>query len=443
MSTWVLTLSVVMCFTVQRSLDPAQKEVESGVMPCRRRRNSICASVLVMLFKLVWFLLFFSNMQRLLDQRQNLKFLVAEGLTPAQCWTRLFNVYGEEAMSKPTVRRWHSRFREGDGLTPVTDQICSGRPCSQTTPEKIQAAQAAVEEDRRATLKTIAQKVDVSVTTAHRLVKRKLELKQKVAKFVPRILSDEQKMMRVHICEQNLARLKADPNLLDKLMCGDESPVYLLDPETQRESKQWLLKEGQRPTKALRGRARRKMMLTVFFDARGMVLREFNDGIVDTDTYIQTLKNLRECIRKKRPFMWKGGVDGETNREFVIQQDNASCHTSNRTLAFLFDQDLLAHPPYSPDLAPCDFFLFPYLKKQLRGHRHQNLRDLKTAVSRVLRGISEEQCQEALVKLPLRWRKCVQAAGEYFEGCGLEVPFDPYFDLGPDHDANDEETDSD
>ncbi len=47
------------------------------------------------------------------------------------------------------------------------------------------------------------------------------------------------------------------------------------------------------------------------------------------------------------------------------------------------------------------------------------------------------------MKLPLRWRKCVQAEGEYFEGCGLEVPFDPYFDLGPNYDQDDEDTDSD
>ncbi len=128
----------------------------------------------------------------------------------------------------------------------------------------------------------------------------------------------------------------------------------------------------------------------------------------------------------------------------MIQHDNASCHTSVPTLAYLFDTNLLAHPPYSPDLAPCDFFLFPFLKPQLRGHKHRNLRDLKTAVSRCLRGVTEEQCQEALCKLPLRWRKCVQSGGEYFKGCGLEVPFDPYFDLGPNHDQQElQETDSD
>ncbi len=80
------------------------------------------------------------TMQKHLDQRQNLKFLVAEGHTPVQCWHKLIRVYGqEETMSKPTVRRWHKRFLEGDGHTPVTDLERSGCPHTQTTPEKIEA----------------------------------------------------------------------------------------------------------------------------------------------------------------------------------------------------------------------------------------------------------------------------------------------------------------
>ncbi len=307
-------------------------------------------------------------MQRLLDQRQNLKFMVMEGLTPVQCWRRLKAVYRDETMSKPMVRRWHLRFQEEDGHTPVTDLACFGGPCVQTSPDKVEAAEAAVQDDHCSSLKDIAQKVGVSVTPAHRLVKEKLALKHKVAKFVPRVLSDEQKRTRDKFCTENLDRLHNDAHLLDKLVCGDESPVYLHDPESSNDSKQWLPKDSLHPRKALRQRAQRKTMLTVFFDARGVILTEFNEGRVNSDTYIETLKQLKENIQRKRPFLWKGRLDGKTNREFIIQHDNASCHTSVPTLAYIFDTDLLAHPPYSPDLAPCDYFLFPFLKQQLRGH---------------------------------------------------------------------------
>jgi len=59
-------------------------------------------------------------------------------------------------------------------------------------------------------------------------------------------------------------------------------------------------------------------------------------------------------------------------------QDNASIHTSNTSTGTL-DQcgfQVLQHPPYSPDLAPSDFALFSYLKKQLRGHQFTSVDDL-------------------------------------------------------------------
>ncbi len=180
-------------------------------------------------------------------------------------------------------------------------------------------------------------------------------------------------------------------------------------------------------------------MLTVFFDSVGEILVEFTEQTINSEAYIETLRRLRERIRKKRPGMWTGGVDGSTDCEFVIQHDNASPHTSNLTLGFLFDQDLLAHLPYSPDLAPCDYWLFPLLKARLRGIKHRNLAELKKSVRKVIRDIPEQSFQEALYKLPMRWRKCVASAGKYFEGRGVEPAEDPYFDMPPEAEMDSEE----
>lgn len=137
-----------------------------------------------------------------------------------------------------------------------------------------------------------------------------------------------------------------------------------------------------------------------------------------------TLHCLRECIRRKRPGMWVGGVDGQTDREFILQHD-----TANITITFLFDQDMIAHPPYSPDLAPVDFFLFPLLKSKLRGIHHRTLPAVKAAVQRNLTAISDNAYQQAMINLPLRWRKCIATEGEYFEGRGIQPVPDPYFDI--------------
>ncbi len=101
------------------------------------------------------------------------------------------------------------------------------------------------------------------------------------------------------------------------------------------------------------------------------------------------------------------------------------------------DQDMIAHLPYSPDLAPADFFLFPLLKSKLRGVHHRNLPTVKAAVRNALKSIPEERFQQALTDLTTRWRKCIAAEGEYFEGCGIVPNPDPYFDQ-----VNDTTTDS-
>ena len=74
------------------------------------------------------------------------------------------------------------------------------------------------------------------------------------------------------------------------------------------------------------------------------------------------------------------------------------------------------HPPYSPDLAPCDFWLFPKLKENLRGSRYETIEGMKEAVTRVIDTLTQEDFQGAFQKLLERYNKCIAAGGDYFEG---------------------------
>ena len=78
--------------------------------------------------------------------------------------------------------------------------------------------------------------------------------------------------------------------------------------------------------------------------------------------------------------------------------------------------ELLSHPPYSPDLAPADFALFPRLKKLLRGRIFKNRDCLEHEIRRTINfDIPREDFANAIDSLHRRWQKCVQIKGDYVE----------------------------
>ena len=70
------------------------------------------------------------------------------------------------------------------------------------------------------------------------------------------------------------------------------------------------------------------------------------------------------------------------------------------------------HPPYSPDLAPCDFCLF----LKLRGCRYETIEEMKEALTKVIDTLTHEDFHGAFQKLLERYNKCIAAGEDYFEG---------------------------
>ena len=68
------------------------------------------------------------------------------------------------------------------------------------------------------------------------------------------------------------------------------------------------------------------------------------------------------------------------------------------------------HPPYCPDLAPCDFCLFP----KLRGCRYETIEEMKEAVTKVIDTLTQEDFDGAFQKLLERYQKCI-VVGDNFE----------------------------
>ena len=101
----------------------------------------------------------------------------------------------------------------------------------------------------------------------------------------------------------------------------------------------------------------------------------------------------------------------------LLHHDNASEYTAAVTLDFLAASDvqLVAHPPYSPDLAPCDWFLFPSVKRQLKGKQFQNVEDARAFFEGVILDIPQSVWSGVIDRWFERMVICVQAEEDCFE----------------------------
>ena len=107
-----------------------------------------------------------------------------------------------------------------------------------------------------------------------------------------------------------------------------------------------------------------------------------------------------------------------TVRDVMLHHDNAAPHRTSTVTAYLKQErvKLLPHPPYSPDLAPCDFFLFPKIKKMLAGKKYNKIEHLSRAVQAVVNSISQEEYYKSFESWQRRLQRCIDVEGDYFEG---------------------------
>ena len=101
----------------------------------------------------------------------------------------------------------------------------------------------------------------------------------------------------------------------------------------------------------------------------------------------------------------------------TLHHDNAPAHTAATTRDFLASEgvQLISHPPYSLDLAPCDFFLFPHVTKQLRGTRYDSPQDAIRAFTRAVDSTDKVMRSEVWKSWFQRMARCIEAQGGYFE----------------------------
>ena len=132
-----------------------------------------------------------------------------------------------------------------------------------------------------------------------------------------------------------------------------------------------------------------------FFDSTGMIYIHWipTGQTVNKEYYVEVLRESRKRFHWKRPALFKSG-------QWHFQQDNAPVHNSILVTDYLTKMGItVPHPPYSPDLAPCDFWLLPKLKEKFRGCCYETIEEMKEAVTKVIDTLTQGDFDGAFQKV--------------------------------------------
>ncbi|GFX44207.1 mariner Mos1 transposase [Trichonephila clavipes] len=145
-----------------------------------------------------------------------------------------------------------------------------------------------------------------------------------------------------------------------------------------------------------------KIVATVFWDRGDVLLGDFMSlgTTINTGSYCATLRKVRRALQ-----------------EVFLLHDNARPHTSQliQELIESFGWEVLDHAPYSPNLAPSDFYLFRYLKHSFGGKRFSDNEEVKAATNSWLSVPEADFFEEDFQNLVLRYGKCIIKFDNYVE----------------------------
>jgi len=138
----------------------------------------------------------------------------------------------------------------------------------------------------------------------------------------------------------------------------DETYLYHYDPETKQQSMEWRHSGSPRPKKCRVQKSAGKVLASIFWDQDGILLIDYlsRGQIINAEYYSSLLVELKDILKEKRREIITKGI--------LFLHENAPAHlalATQKKLTYL-DFQCLDHPPYSLDMAPSDYHLFPGLK---------------------------------------------------------------------------------
>ena len=227
------------------------------------------------------------------------------GCSLKQLMTEISTAYGPSCLSYDTVRWQKKKFESG--VESIINAPKSGRPKSASRKEIISKIKEITEEDARFTVHDIAGKVGISLSTVHLILKKYLKVRKISAKWVPHLLTDEQKRQHVKVARKLLQMFpKYDKQQFANVVTGDETWVHYFQPVRKVSNKIWATKHSKCPIIAKRSLSAKKVLYAIFFSSEGVTISAGEKGQKHHRKVLQrhSTEETEKVLSETTPYHW-------------------------------------------------------------------------------------------------------------------------------------------
>ena len=213
-----------------------------------------------------------------------------------------------------------------------------------------------IQEECCATVRMMPDEFGVNRGTVRRILMKDLVKRKVATRFVPHSLTDDQRHEHVQYAKDIIKTAHRNKNFLNSIVAEDETWCFRYDPATKRQSAEWKSPASPKGKKVCLQKSKMETMLLCFYDSKGIIHHKFvpEGQTVTGSFYLSVLERLWKRIRHVRPEYSAPG-------SWFLLHNNAPVHRTVAVQTFLAPKQvcMLNYLPYSPDLSPYDYFLFP------------------------------------------------------------------------------------
>lgn len=339
--------------------------------------------------------------RRPLQERIQIVLLMAKfenAMEVMRCWRDFFQT---EPPARQTITSIYQKFKDTGS---IADEQRSGRPRTATSKENLATVQNILENDPTTTSRVGSLQAGMSQSSFIRAA-HELDFSPYRPQRVQE-LSDDDFDRRMEACEHMLELFNGDPRLVDKVLWSDESE-FRLDGTVNRHNCVYWATANPGATFAV-PHTQRGVMVWCAMTSTRLIGPYFFEGSVNSQSYLTMLSD----------FLWPQ----ISRRRLIFQQDGASAHYAVAARRWL-DEKMHGRwigrrgpyewPARSPDLTPCDFYLWGRLKTIVYRQKSTTLDELREKIRTACAQLSNDELARACQAVPARMRTCVAAEGRH------------------------------